>query len=206
LCLELGKANDNMMHLNDDTGVYTDTAEFVDYIPECTNISVGYDHEHSQQESLNIVYFQQLANAVVLVDWEALPTERDPTQPDPKDRYAGFHWDDYGYTGKGKTKYTTMYTGTSNTSFKNDPAWAYDANREAIYDDLLDFKYGHTEPLLRRVADVAYPDDPELAMKHMNPRMIDEKTLDDMMLDFDDIHPEDFEYLLLDLFDLMHVA
>lgn len=195
LCMELGKANDNLMHLNDDTGVYTDTAEFVDYIPECTNISIGYDHEHSQQESLNIVYFQQLAAAVLTVDWEALPTERDPTQPDPKDRYAGLDWYGYGYYGASNTK-----------SFKNDPSWTYDANREAIYDDLLDFKYGHTEPLLRRVADVAYPDDPELAIKHMNPRMIDEKTLDDLMLDFDDIHPEDFEYLLLDLFDLMHVA
>lgn len=196
LCMELGKANDNLMHLNDDTGVYTDTAEFVDYIPECTNISVGYDHEHSQQESLNIVYFQQLANAVVLVDWESLPTERDPTQPDPKDKYAGFDWQDYGYKG-------TTYKGTS---FRNDPAWAYDADREAIYDDLLDFKYGHTAPLLRRIADVAYPDDPELAIKHMNPRCIDEKTLDDLMLEFDDIHPEDFEYLLIDLFDLMHTA
>lgn len=206
LCLELGKANDNLMHLNDDTGVYTDTAEFTSVIPECTNISVGYDHEHSQQESLNIVYFQQLANAVLLVDWEALPTDRDPTQPDPKDKYAGFDWQDYGYGHTGASKYTTTYTGTSNTSFRNDPSWAYDASREAIYDDLLDFKYGHTTPLLRRVAEVAYPDDPELAIKHMNPRCIDEKTLDDLMLDFDDIHPEDFEYLLLDLFDLMHVA
>jgi hypothetical protein len=200
--MELGKANDNLMHLNDDTGVYTDTAEFTDYIPECTNISVGYDHEHSQQESLNMVYFQQLANAVLLVDWEALPTERDPTQPDPKDRYAGFDWKGYGY---GHTS-SRIYTGTSNTSFRNDPAWAYDANREAIYDELLDFKYGHTTPLLRRVADAAYPDDADLAMKHMNPRMLDEKTIDDLMMDIDDIPTEDLEYLLIDLFDLMHVA
>ena len=202
LCMELGKANDNLMHLNDDTGVYTDTAEFTDYIPECTNISVGYDHEHSQQESLNMVYFQQLANAVLLVDWEALPTERDPTQPDPKDKYAGFDWKGYGYGHTG----SRIYTGTSNTSFRNAPSWQYDIVREQLYDDLLDFRYGHTAPLLRRVADVAYPDDPELAIKHMNPRMIDERTLDDLLLDIDEIPVEDLDTVLLDLFDLMHVA
>jgi hypothetical protein len=140
---------------------------------------------------LNIVYFQQLANAVVLVDWEALPTERDPTKPDTKDRYAAFNWDDYG---------------VGNKSFKNDPSWQYDIVREQLYDDLLDFRYGHTAPLLRRVADAAYPDDPELAIKHMNPRMIDERTLDDLLLDIDEIPVEDLDTVLLDLFDLMHVA
>jgi len=190
LCLELGKANDNLMHLNDDTGVYTDTAEFVDYIPECTNISVGYDHEHSQQESLNISHYQQLSSAVLLVDWESLPVSRDPTQPDPKDRYAGFGFD---------WKPTT-------TKKKSYGAYVYDIEREALYDDLLDFRYGHTEPLLRRVAAVAYPDDPELAMRHMNPRMIDDETLDELLLDIDGIDSQDFDDVMLDLFDLMHVA
>lgn len=195
LCMQLGKANDNLMHLNDDTGVYTDTAEFVDYIPECTNISVGYDHEHSQQESLNLVYFEQLAHAVLLVDWEALPTERDPTQPDPIDRFS--RYTDWGWGSQSYTTGKTVYKTT---------AYSYDIEREALYDDLLDFRYGHTEPLLRRIADAAYPDDPELAMRHMNPRMIDDKTIDDVILDIDDVPVEDLEYVLLDLFDLMHVA
>ena len=41
-----------LMYLGDDTGIYTDTAEFVDVIPECTNISVGYMYEHSDKEEL----------------------------------------------------------------------------------------------------------------------------------------------------------
>lgn len=204
LCLELGKANDNLMHLNDDTGVYTDTAEFVDYIPECTNISVGYDHEHSQQESLNIVYFQQLANAVLLVDWEALPVKRDPTQPDPDDRFTSFGWQDYGYGYGHTSRGFKDYKSYSTTSLYE--SYAYDPERESLYDDLLDFKYGNTAPLLRRVADVAYPDDPELAMKHMNPRMLDEKTVDDLLYSIDDTPVDDLEYMLLDLFDLMHTA
>jgi len=35
--------------------VYTDTAEFTDIIPECTNRSVGYAREHTQEESLDLV-------------------------------------------------------------------------------------------------------------------------------------------------------
>ena len=46
-----------LMYLGDDTGVYTDTAEFVDIIPECTNISVGYNNEHSDRETLDIHHF-----------------------------------------------------------------------------------------------------------------------------------------------------
>jgi hypothetical protein len=40
----------------------------------------------------------------------------------------------------------------------------------------------------------------------MNPRMIDERTLDDLLLDIDEIPVEDLDTVLLDLFDLMHVA
>lgn len=62
----------------DDTGVYTDTAEFVDYIPECTNLSVGYYREHSEHEYLDIEHFEHLSEAVLDIDWEALPTVRKP--------------------------------------------------------------------------------------------------------------------------------
>lgn len=58
----------------DSTGVYTDSASFIDEIPECTNISVGYFSEHSRNESQNISYLQRLANACLNVDWESLPT------------------------------------------------------------------------------------------------------------------------------------
>ena len=68
-----------LMYLGDDTGIYTDTAEFVDVIPECTNISVGYMYEHSDKEELNIHHFTALADAVLTLPWDTLPTDRDPT-------------------------------------------------------------------------------------------------------------------------------
>ena len=58
----------------DSTGVYTDSASFIDEIPECTNISVGYFSEHTVNESQNISYLERLAKACIKVNWEDLPT------------------------------------------------------------------------------------------------------------------------------------
>ncbi len=58
----------------DSTGVYTDSASFIDEIPECTNVSVGYFSEHTKSESQNISYLERLAKACLKVSWEDLPT------------------------------------------------------------------------------------------------------------------------------------
>ena len=75
---KLSNANDALLYMPDDTGVYTDTAEFVDMVAECTNISVGYDKEHSAQESLDMAHFEALADGVLKFDWDALPVVRKP--------------------------------------------------------------------------------------------------------------------------------
>lgn len=60
------------------SGVYTDTAEFVKLVPECTNVSVGYFNEHTSSERLDIEHLMELRAALLKVDWEALPIERNP--------------------------------------------------------------------------------------------------------------------------------
>ena len=60
----------------DPTGIYTDSASFIDQIPECTNISVGYFDEHTTKESQNITYLEKLAKASVNIKWEELPTAK----------------------------------------------------------------------------------------------------------------------------------
>lgn len=206
---------EHLMMLTDDTGIYTDTAEFVNIIPECTNISVGYDHEHSQQESLSLVHFQQLSSAVLVIDWDNLPVHRDPTQPDPTDRWGMYNWrgsskgasaydaawwdEDYTYDRRG---YTTYETQPARSFAKGN----YERWREEMYDDLIDFKYGYDKPLLKRIAELAYPDDPDLAIKHMNSKLITERDIDDFLQCIDDMDETDAEFCLLDLFDMMHVA
>jgi hypothetical protein len=60
----------------DDTGIFTDSASFIDDISECTNISVGYNNEHTGKEIQNITYLEKLAKASINVDWKNLPSVR----------------------------------------------------------------------------------------------------------------------------------
>jgi hypothetical protein len=84
----------------DDTGVYTDSAEFVDIISECTNISVGYYKEHTHTENQDINHLTKLAQACCFVKWEELPTVRDPK----KSEYKSWSYsNDRSYYGGTKT-------------------------------------------------------------------------------------------------------
>jgi len=80
----------------DDTGVYTDSAEFAGVIPECTNISVGYYNEHTHDEHQDILFLEKLAQASLMVNWESLSVNRDPEKTEWKDysyaSYAGNFW------------------------------------------------------------------------------------------------------------------
>lgn len=74
LCDEYSKSDLNLSL--DGTGVYTDSASFIDNISECTNISVGYMHEHTINEYQNITYLEKLAKASISVNWDKLPVNR----------------------------------------------------------------------------------------------------------------------------------
>lgn len=74
LCAEFKKQGLELR--KDDTGIFTDSANFINIIRECTNISVGYFHEHTKREFQNITYLEQLCNAVLNIDWENLPSHK----------------------------------------------------------------------------------------------------------------------------------
>lgn len=69
-------ASDSLLYMPSDRGVYTDTAEFTELIPECTNISAGYFAEHSDQEWLDLNHWRALRDACLMIEWDALPTVR----------------------------------------------------------------------------------------------------------------------------------
>lgn len=77
LCDQLSKNGLKMSP--DPTGVFTDSANFINEISECTNISVGYFDEHKTTEIQNISFLERLAKACVSVDWENLPIGRNVT-------------------------------------------------------------------------------------------------------------------------------
>jgi hypothetical protein len=68
----------NLLYAPSDAGVYTDTAEWVDLVPECTNIGCGYWAQHGPKEHMNLRHVLQLCEAACKVQWDDLPTKRDP--------------------------------------------------------------------------------------------------------------------------------
>ena len=77
LCLRLNSVDKDFQFRPDPTGIYTDSAQFTDIVPECTNISVGYYNEHSHSERQDIEFLKKLCKASTKIDWESLPIVRD---------------------------------------------------------------------------------------------------------------------------------
>ena len=67
-----------LQYVNDSSGSYTDSFTYFDTIPECTNLSVGYEREHSSRETLDASHVWSLRNALIAADWSSLVIERDP--------------------------------------------------------------------------------------------------------------------------------
>jgi hypothetical protein len=65
-------------------GVFTDTANMVGLVPECTNLSCGYYNEHSSAECLDLTFLESLSEAALRINWEALPTKRSAVIKKPK--------------------------------------------------------------------------------------------------------------------------
>ncbi len=74
----------------DPTGVYTDSEVFADTVPECTNLSVGYEGAHTPKECQDLHFLVRLARVCAEVDWEGLPTDRMPGVEEEEE-------EDYGY-------------------------------------------------------------------------------------------------------------
>lgn len=60
-------------------GTFTDTANYADIVSECTNLSVGYYHEHTRRECLDTRHLARMRTAVLQADWGSLPSFRDPS-------------------------------------------------------------------------------------------------------------------------------
>ena len=104
LSKQLNLANDTFSYKNDTTGLLTDSIQFVKLYPECTNISVGYQNEHTFSEVQDIEHLEKLAEACLKVDWNNLPVDRDPSKTEYKYGSYGGGWGseydydyDYGY-------------------------------------------------------------------------------------------------------------
>lgn len=89
-----------------DTGVFTDSANFTSLVPEGTNAGVGYFRQHGDSEYQNVVFLRLLAEQLVKVSWDSLPTKRDTKAADLNSNWAGI-FDADGYA-KSEYKLTKL--------------------------------------------------------------------------------------------------
>ena len=167
-----------LMYLPDDTGVYTDTAEFIDIIPECTNISVGYYSEHSENEKLDIIHFQALAERVAKIDWDTLPTDRDPKEVITYDAYDYTSWGAWSRKGWGTTSVSADGWGDGGNTYHrltdlDDDEWMREELRDALYDAMA----GSKQWLIELLCESVYPEDPEMAEHFIDRNKLDETVL-----------------------------
>jgi len=197
LANDLNAFDDTLMYSPDDTGVYTDTAEFTDIIPECTNISVGYYSEHGDQENLDIVHFEALSKAVLKVMWDSLPTDRDPTVPEYKEyKYNTAWWSNYGVYGDATThnkQVDSKYFGT----WQDDDYW----QTEDLLDGLYDAMAGSYDFLLEQISEAVYPEQPDLALRFLNRRLLTDELLQEALIQ---ARTYDATTVLCTLFDAIH--
>lgn len=187
----LNSGCDEFMYSPDDTGVYTDTAEFVDIIPECTNISCGYDHEHSEREELDIEHFDRLAAAVIAIDWDGLPTKRDPTFVEPEPITDSY---DFCHTSWWKTA-PNIPKGTK--TMVDDGLDTLDDD-DYLFECLLDAEQGFKTNLVELIAESVYPEDRDLAIKLIDRKRITDEAITTAM---DMVGKYDVDTVLATLFD-----
>tara|TARA_R100000329_G_scaffold43538_1_gene40691 strand:- start:7362 stop:8831 length:1470 start_codon:yes stop_codon:yes gene_type:complete len=106
------------------SGVFTDSANYTEIIPECTNVSVGYKHQHSSREKFDLEWLQSmLLPALLKVKWHELPVKRDPKDVSSNSYYgrgygrynnynrrntrALYDYNDYDFSGARESKIVT---------------------------------------------------------------------------------------------------
>ena len=138
------------------------------------------------KESLNIQHLFDLMEQVVSIDWDALPTERDPSikEPLPMPDYYGLHaaydvgtwYRPQPKTGKGKAKGASdddwWGTGKKPTGkSKDSPSYDWwDDIQDYLafaYDAVCDAEDGHYDELMWMTSEAVMPDDADLIYKRI---------------------------------------
>jgi hypothetical protein len=94
-----------------DLGIFTDTANYSDIVPECTNISVGYMKAHSAAEMQDVAFACRLVDSILKADFAQLVESREPgdsgysysrwSSDDTPARFADWELEDYVYSKPG---------------------------------------------------------------------------------------------------------
>lgn len=122
----------------DPTGAFTDTKQYFRIIPECTNLSVGYQHQHGPMERQYLTFARKLRDALVTLPIEDAPTLRDPKKTEHRT---------YGstYSSGGGYNHGTSWLDRANPSYDGGNGYRYGAGWLASRENPLPRVWSTTE-------------------------------------------------------------
>lgn len=143
-----------MGHKPDDGGSFTDSKNYCRLVPECTNLSVGYKHQHSNKEYQDLDYLLAVTDRLCTIGHEIdkLTPTRDPSKVETLD------YDDWGWSGYGRNNYS--YFGTSKVSGLTNRDYDYSYSDNPLHDAIQTYP----EAVAEMLREAGYQmDDDELA-------------------------------------------
>lgn len=132
-----------MAHKSDDGGTFTDTANYVDDVGECTNLSVGYRGQHSKTEELDAKYLFELRDAMFDFNYKNLTSKRKAGETEWKYSSYGYGheswYDDYYYGGGYQyPRGTNLHSRGSDVMNTNEGRFYKNGKGEWVHEDLWD--------------------------------------------------------------------
>ena len=82
----------------DMNGSFTDTANYVDLVTECSNVSVAYWDQHSKQERCDLELIGKIEDRLIHADWNSLEAFDYEPEYDSIPMYAGGNYRSSGYS------------------------------------------------------------------------------------------------------------
>jgi hypothetical protein len=94
-----------MGYILDDGGIYTDTAEYTHIISECSNVSIGYQSEHSHKETLDINHVLKLRDKMISIQWDQIDLTKERKPQEKISKWDYYYPNDIGSTSFEDLKY-----------------------------------------------------------------------------------------------------
>lgn len=119
-------------------GVFTDTANYTELVPECTNISVGYQNEHRSHERQHADHLIRLRDALLKLDTKGFVEAREPVKAYVYDKYEYSRWqpgdDDHDWVDDFYKEQKKARDAFDRTAFRSSTKSSYQRLLEAIND------------------------------------------------------------------------
>jgi len=130
-----------------------------------------------------MIHFEDLAKAVLEMQWDKLPVVRDPNVPDPDElapTYTPTYYTAFPTYNKDAYGYSNYGTPSADYGLDNDDPvgpTVYTEEQTNLIDCLSDAKFGLKTDLLELIANFIHPENSDTAMKFLNRNAITEEVI-----------------------------